>query len=142
MAGAVTEILTIAGLLDHVARGLVHLPAAEYLPISKRALDAADGRIASSCHDCENITIPGRHLAPNEGGPGQVAVHRTRLIELAPQIDEDKVPFTDYTVRSGHRLVVRIAAMRSDRTDRSVIRHQSVRLEVLEDALLHFGFMH
>src|SRR5690348_10197232 len=55
MAGAMTESRTVPGLLDHVARRLVHLPAAQMRTVGKRQAHLVDGRVPCTSDNLENL---------------------------------------------------------------------------------------
>src|SRR6516162_2947638 len=55
MAGAMAKELTITGLLDHLSRRLIDLPAQQRLPFCERLPDTVDGSIAGFRDDLEDF---------------------------------------------------------------------------------------
>src|SRR5262249_6804814 len=62
VAGAVDEIFPVAGLVDHLAGGLVHLPALQYHAVLKTLADAVDGGVTGRGHDVEDARVLLRDL--------------------------------------------------------------------------------
>ena len=135
------NVLAVAGLLDHVARRLVDLPALQRLARGEGRAHPRDGRVAGRGHDLRRSsrTSAGTSRA-DEAGPRQVAVDGPRPVALGPQVDQHEVALADRRVAARRRLVVRVAAVRADARrsagDRSV---EPCSREVVEDALLHLG---
>src|SRR5262245_28130170 len=99
--------------------------------------------VARSRDDLENVRELSRHLPADKTGPGQDAVNRSRPVQLAPKIDQDKIARPDNTtIGPGNRAVMRITAMRADRTDRRMICHEATLLKVFEDTSLYGRFTH
>src|SRR5262249_11933424 len=98
MAGPMAEVLSVTGLVDHLARRLVDLPALQYLSRLEGLSDASDRRVTTRCDYLENLRVLGRDIAADESGPSQVAVDRPGPIELGPEIDEDEVALVNHAI--------------------------------------------
>ena len=71
--------------------------------------------------------------------PGEVAVDRPRLVELAPEVNQHELLGPDYAVMTGDRLVVRVAAVRANAHDRRAVSRHPVAMEVIHDRPLDLG---
>src|SRR5438132_1887104 len=125
MAGAVTEILAVTGLLDDVPGGLVHLPTLKWPMILEGVAYTGNGGVTGRGHDTKDLLVNGRHFLANKAGPGEIAVNGTGLVQFAPEIDENEVSRSNRSVRSGTRLVMRVAAVRADSADGRVVGHEA-----------------
>src|SRR5262245_6313869 len=117
-------------LLNDIASRLIDLPAQQRFALRERRLHAGDPGIAGFGNYLENLLELIRDLFSNETGPGEIAVNRTRLVQLCPQIDQNEIAFADSSRRAGFRLVVRIATVRTDSDNRRVIADQPIGLEM------------
>ncbi len=141
VAGAVEERVAIAGLFDHVAGSLVNLPTLQWLLFGEGVLHAGDGGVAGLRHDLKDLFIFLGDLGADKAGPGEVAIDRSRFVELGPEIDQDEVALADDAIGTRLRLVMGVAAMRSDANDRSMVGDEIVALEMFENLALHIKFV-
>src|SRR5215831_15370210 len=140
MAGTMTEVRTIAGLLDHRPGGLVNFPSLERLLVGERFPHPCNGGIAGLCDDAEDFLKTSWNLTANIARPGQVAVNGARLVELRPQVDQHKIAFADWRIVGGTRLKMRITAMRADRTNGWMIGNKTVSREMIQNTPLDLRF--
>ena len=142
VAGAMAEGSAVASPFDDIAGRSIDLPAVQHFAGGEGGADALDGGITGASHDLKDRLVLLGNLSADEAGPCQIAVDGTRFVELGPQVDEDEIAFADGTVAVGAGSVVRIAAVRADADNGRMIGNQFVGGEVIENALLHFGFAH
>lgn len=57
VAGAVDEVLAVAGLVDDIAASAIDLPAFERLLLGVRIFDAIDGGVAGGGDDVEDLDV-------------------------------------------------------------------------------------
>src|SRR5262245_5704181 len=70
VAGAVDEVLAVASFFDHIAGGLIDLPAAKLLAGGKALLYQVDRRIAGGSYDLKDFLVLLRHFAADEADAG------------------------------------------------------------------------
>src|SRR4029453_788544 len=91
--GAMDELLAVPCLDDHVATGLIDLPALERTASGKSGADLGNRRGTSRGHDFEDPHVFLGHLPANKADARQIAIDAPRLVEFGPQVDEHKVAF-------------------------------------------------
>jgi len=90
VARAVNELVAVAGRRNDVARRPIHFEAVNRRTGGHRILHTRDGRVAPRHDDPERVGDGRRRLA-GKPAPRDVRVHRSRLIELAPQIKQQQL---------------------------------------------------
>ena len=127
VAGAVDEAIAVAGLLDHVAGGVVDLPALQRLVRRRRrrcTFAMAASRAAATMSKIFAY-FAGTVLADEaRRGSGRCRPHRGRF-ELGPEVDQHEVALADRRVGRRARFVVRVAAVRADADDRRAVGRQA-----------------
>src|SRR6516225_2487140 len=121
MAGAMAKRVAIAGMFDDATRGLVNFPALQRLVGVERRANFRNAGVTGPRDDREHLADLGRDVTAGKGDTREVAINRARPIALGPQIDEHEAAFGDHRVLASDRLVVRIAAVGTDGTDRRMI---------------------
>src|SRR5271157_4918063 len=134
VAGAVDEVCAVAGVDDHLAAGVVHFPALQGPASGVGGTNARHRGVAGPGDNGEDALVGLGDGLAREPDPGQVAVNRAGLVELAPQIDQHEFTRPDHPVLAGNWLVVR-----ADADDRWAVGRHSVALEVIHDRRLDLG---
>src|SRR5262249_42736077 len=80
VAGTMDEVLSITGLVDDRARGVIHLPPLEGSLPGKGLFHAVEPRVTRRGHDVEDLRVHLGYLLANECDAGKVAVDRARLV--------------------------------------------------------------
>src|SRR5262249_702890 len=140
VAGTMDEVLSITGLVDDRARGVIHLPPLEGSLPGKGLFHAVEPRVTRRGHDVEDLRVHLGYLLANECDAGKVPVDRARLVELGPEINQHKVAGADGRVVLSRRSIMRIARVRTDAYDGGMVGHEVMIGEVLHDSILHFSF--
>src|SRR6185369_3333294 len=139
--GAVEEVLAVAGFLDHRARRVVDLEAADRL-VRIAALHQLPGGVAGARDVGEDLVLAVGGRGSTDAAPGDVGVDARRLLLLGPQVDEQEVAGLDGFAVAGTGLVVRIGAVGVDADDRIALAPHPGLREGVDDPALHGVLVH
>ena len=141
MPGSMYKVLAIAGLLDDIAARAIHLPALQWFVFGQCGFTQAMAASRPAATMLKTFVYFSGTWLPVISGPGEVAIHGTRLIEFGPKIDEHELIGADFAGIAGLGFVMRIARMRSDADNWRVVASHPIVTEVPKDAFLHFEFV-
>src|SRR5882762_10265824 len=109
--GAMDEVVAVARLLDMVADATIDLPAGQPLTRCRGIEHRLDAHIASVTDDLKDLPLFVRRGLADEGGPGNIVVHRAGRIFLRPNVQQDEIPLAYRSGAFGTRFIVRVAAV-------------------------------
>src|SRR5262245_50666066 len=118
MASSMTEEFGVASLVDHFAGRMIYLPTLDRFFFEERAFHSGNGRVAGFGDDLKYLLIFLRHVLAHKAGPGQIAVHRSRLVEFRPQVNKYETAFADDAFIAGLRFIMRVTGVWPHGTDR------------------------
>ena len=136
VAGAVQDVRAVPGRLQHLARGPVHLPAAQRRPLRGGLLDQVDGGIPRAGDRVEGLGELVGHARAGEAHPGDIGVNGAGRTQLAPQIQQHQFVTANRPAARGRRHVVRVARVLHGSHDRRRIGEQPLFLEPADHQLL------
>src|SRR5205807_2090928 len=140
VAGAMNEVLGIARLTNGLARGLIHLPPLDAATRRNRVLNEANSGVARGLHNGKYSGVLLRHRATQEANPGDVVIDAAGRLRLAPDVEQEQVALANRRRAVRFGLIVRVAAVWSDRDHGSVLHHNGMCAKLFEDPLLQIVF--
>src|SRR5579871_2780343 len=95
MAGAMNEVIAVACLLDVSASRPVHFPSGNRAASIDGIENGLYSGVACVANNVKDFVHAGRRSSADESHPGNVVVHRSGCVFLAPDIEKDEIAFAN-----------------------------------------------
>src|SRR5208283_5504969 len=136
MAGAMDEVIAVAGGFDHLAGGAIGLLATYYAPLRDATLNQLDGGVARAGHGPEDLREGVGHGHGRTAHPGEIAVDTFGRLLFGKQVEQNQIAVPDRRVALLAGAEMRIRGVGVDRHDRRFIGAQTMRGDPAEHETL------
>ena len=124
-----------------VASGAINFPSWNSTPGLDGIFYGLHCRIARVSHNLEDLAHAGGGRLANESSPRDVVINCARSILFAPDIEQNKIAFTDGDGGRIGRLVVRIATVSVHGDDRRVVGDEVLAAKRFHEPALHVALV-